>query len=698
LEVVAFTEPIEQPVLAVARQPRFKVVLLGQRQFAGHHAVERLQNLQAGCVLGQRHDEHGRREAGRVHRVERQQFVAGLQELRVHDLQLADEIIAEEGVQVLAVAFFLGHAGQFSQFHGPLGGDRHDRLAKHLGRLQRQESRMVDEALDSAGDAFHPIALFAVDLHGVDGDANLSHRGVDLVDHRADDVDALDGAAQLDQPFADDRDRHLPHGILRFRLAGGIGVRVGVGRRDFAAELFFPRAVFGGQGSLPLFVGRGFLFAERLDFGVSGRGAVAGRFGDAFQLGDDVVQVLDALFQIGLFLVRAFGRPIPHRRVGPLLVDGRTGRLIGRVRRECFRLLQFTFGFPRLLRRLDGPPFLLATLVRRLLGNLSRFVRQLLLHVDRGAVVRFDVAIDNLGHAMCIAEVVEAGDPRLDMVGRIEPVDDRSRFRVFGKRHVRPRGTGDPPRDHRLFGADGPEEFLRVVLRHRSPKEVADQACLHRKRVNIRRDVLVRQGDGIVGRIEFRQRGRRRLGIDAGLVAAVHQQKRLAQIRCGWHVDFVVESHLDPLESRVRRADREDTGARRAHADRSCRRFRAEDLPPQNGPSLDCVFAVGVDLNRREPPVLCGWIDSDAFDAQRNTVQGNDDAAVLQQTCIPSVRNPADNKTPVLGEINVAFFRQVLRIVAFPYQGGGRDLQLGADWCRLEVDTGCGVAVQTARC
>jgi hypothetical protein len=41
-------------------------------------------------------------------------------------------------------------------------------------------------------------APFTVQLHGMDGDANLAHRGVDLVDHHADQVHAFDRTAQLD--------------------------------------------------------------------------------------------------------------------------------------------------------------------------------------------------------------------------------------------------------------------------------------------------------------------------------------------------------------------------------------------------------------------------------------------------------------------------------------------------------------------
>ena len=53
---------------------------------------------------GQRHQEERRLQTCRVHRVERQELIARVQELTVHSLKLPDEVAPEERIEVLAVA------------------------------------------------------------------------------------------------------------------------------------------------------------------------------------------------------------------------------------------------------------------------------------------------------------------------------------------------------------------------------------------------------------------------------------------------------------------------------------------------------------------------------------------------------------------------------------------------------------------
>ena len=66
---------------------------------------------------------------------------------------------------------------------------------------------MIDIILNLTCDLFHPVAVLAVDLDGVDPDPDLADGGVDLVDHGPDQVDPLDRPAELEHTFADHRDR-----------------------------------------------------------------------------------------------------------------------------------------------------------------------------------------------------------------------------------------------------------------------------------------------------------------------------------------------------------------------------------------------------------------------------------------------------------------------------------------------------------
>ena len=56
--------------------------------------------------------------------------------------------------------------------------------------------------------------MFAVDLGGMDGDPHLAHGGVDLVDHRPNDVHALDRATEMDFSLTDDRNGAFLHRVF----------------------------------------------------------------------------------------------------------------------------------------------------------------------------------------------------------------------------------------------------------------------------------------------------------------------------------------------------------------------------------------------------------------------------------------------------------------------------------------------------
>jgi len=167
-------------------------------------------------------------------------------EFRIHLVQLVDEVAAEEGVQVLAVAVELPVAGILS--FGPRGDDRRgflNRPPQQPQRLRREEPRNVHVSFDAAGDLFHPVAVFAIDLHREHADLHLTDWRVDLVDHRADFVDPADRAAKLDEALANDADRHARDRVGRIDVTRNVGV--GIGRRggDFCPELVLGRAVFG---------------------------------------------------------------------------------------------------------------------------------------------------------------------------------------------------------------------------------------------------------------------------------------------------------------------------------------------------------------------------------------------------------------------------------------------------------------------
>ena len=61
-------------------------------------------------------------------------------------------------------------------------------------------------SFDSSRHFLHAVAVLSVDLHGEDSDLHLAQWRIDLIDHRADFVDAANRATQLQQSLADDAD------------------------------------------------------------------------------------------------------------------------------------------------------------------------------------------------------------------------------------------------------------------------------------------------------------------------------------------------------------------------------------------------------------------------------------------------------------------------------------------------------------
>ena len=377
-------------------------------------------------------------------------------------------------MQVLAVAFFLGQAGAIAQFDRALGGDGDDRLAEHLRRLKGQEAGVVDVPLDSARHLLHPVALFAVDLHRVDADADLTNRRVDLVDHGADDVDALQRPAQLDQTFSDDRDRDLTHGVFRIGDAGRIGIGIHVGGCYFAAELFLPGPIFGGDGGLPRLGSHGLPGPQLLHFIVRRLSLPSRRFGDGLQAGDDVRHTLDIRLELLLVLLRERLRGIDEDPVLALQLGVGISRFVRGALSASLGLLEFPLG---LAGQLGGPhcfPFLGPAVVRRLVGDRPRLIGQLLMHVHRGTVVRPGVAVDNLGDAVRISVVVQPRDPGLDMIRSVKAIDERARVGVLAKLDVRARRAGDAGRRAGQLVADGFQQTHTVIRVHPVFEQIGD--------------------------------------------------------------------------------------------------------------------------------------------------------------------------------------------------------------------------------
>src|SRR5258708_7013232 len=131
-----------------------------------------------------------------------------MQKLGIKLLELKDKISAKKCHEVFFVTLRLAIGrvtGEDSL--GPAAGDLRNCLTEHLCRLLSEEARVVDVLLNSRGDFFHAVFMLAIDLGAVNGDTHLANRRIDLVDHRADDVEPFDGSTELDLALAYDGNR-----------------------------------------------------------------------------------------------------------------------------------------------------------------------------------------------------------------------------------------------------------------------------------------------------------------------------------------------------------------------------------------------------------------------------------------------------------------------------------------------------------
>ena len=316
---------------------------------------------------------------------------------------------------------------------------------------------------------------------------NLADGGVDLVDHGADLVDALDRAAELDQALADHAHRDLAHGIDRVEVGRGVGVGVLLREGDLLAELVLRRAVFLGRRLLGLLPGVEHRVAHGPELAL-----------DPFDVAGEVIGLaFDVCLKIRQFLLfirrNLDPRVIARDLSGVARIDeGLSGLQVGdlggqRVDRGLepeglvlggseglAGLGEFAFLVAEGLGRSNGLALALAAVVGGLVGGLPRLLGGELPLVDAGLVVRPGGAVDDLGHAVCVAEVVEPGHAGLDevigverLVPRHPPRARRQELRELPVRPRRPAGGAAVGEVEDL----GPQSELRGEL----PGGVADR-------------------------------------------------------------------------------------------------------------------------------------------------------------------------------------------------------------------------------
>jgi len=69
--------------------------------------------------------------------------------------------------------------------------------SQHLARRIHEKPRVSAFFIDSFVYKIHSVAVFAIDLDGVNSQLHLAHRTVELMDHAGVFVDALDRASHL---------------------------------------------------------------------------------------------------------------------------------------------------------------------------------------------------------------------------------------------------------------------------------------------------------------------------------------------------------------------------------------------------------------------------------------------------------------------------------------------------------------------
>ena len=159
----------------------------------------------------------------------------------VHDLQFSDEVLAEERVQVFAVAFLLRHPRQrVAQFHG-LSGPRLGRWPcgafRPIAGSGTGNGRCSVGSCPATSSIRSPLSPLICTVWTLTRTCPTG-ASIWLIMVRMM-LTPLSGP-QLNQAFSDHRDRDLTHRVVRFRLAWGIRIRIRMGSGHLAAELLLP--------------------------------------------------------------------------------------------------------------------------------------------------------------------------------------------------------------------------------------------------------------------------------------------------------------------------------------------------------------------------------------------------------------------------------------------------------------------------